>query len=129
MHTFYRGTTESILTSCITVWYGGCTASCRKTLQRTVKEAEKIIGAPLLSLQDIYRTRMARKALSIAGDPTHPNHCFLSLLPSGTRIRSLQVRTSRLRDSFIHQAIRMPNSLPALPPLPSLPSAPTYSGH
>ncbi|KAK2902626.1 hypothetical protein Q8A73_012372 [Channa argus] len=34
MYTFYRGTMESILTSCITVWYGTCNASCRKTLQR-----------------------------------------------------------------------------------------------
>ncbi len=34
MCTFYRGTIESILTSCITVWYGACNASCRKSLQR-----------------------------------------------------------------------------------------------
>ncbi|XP_068173680.1 extracellular calcium-sensing receptor-like [Antennarius striatus] len=33
MLTFYRGTIESILTSCITVWYGTCSVSCRKTLQ------------------------------------------------------------------------------------------------
>ncbi len=33
MCTFYRGTIESILTSCITVLYGTCNASCRKTLQ------------------------------------------------------------------------------------------------
>ncbi|KAK3510479.1 hypothetical protein QTP70_009164 [Hemibagrus guttatus] len=31
MCSFYRDTIESILTSCITVWYGGCTASCQKT--------------------------------------------------------------------------------------------------
>ncbi|KAF0024978.1 hypothetical protein F2P81_021859 [Scophthalmus maximus] len=34
MCSFYRGTIESILTSCITVWYGSCTSSNRKTLQR-----------------------------------------------------------------------------------------------
>ncbi len=28
------------------------------------------------SLQDIYSTRLHRKALSIAGDPTHPSHSF-----------------------------------------------------
>ncbi len=44
MCTFYRGTIESILTSCITVWYGACNASCRKTLQRIVRAAEKIVG-------------------------------------------------------------------------------------
>ncbi|XP_037537292.1 signal peptide peptidase-like 2 [Nematolebias whitei] len=34
MTTFYRGAIESILMSCSTVWYGACTASCRKSLQR-----------------------------------------------------------------------------------------------
>ncbi len=106
MCTFYRGTIESILTSCITVWYGACNASCRKSLQRIVRAAEKIVGVSLPSLQDIYNTRLTRKALSIAGDPTHPTHNFFSLLPSGRRLRSLQARTNRLKDSFIHQAVR-----------------------
>ncbi len=44
MCTFYRGTIESILTSCIAVWYGACNAFCRKTLQHIVKAAEKIVG-------------------------------------------------------------------------------------
>ncbi|KAK0147579.1 hypothetical protein N1851_012946 [Merluccius polli] len=117
MHTFFPWNHRENLDCCITVWYG-CTASCRKTLQRTLRAAEKIIGAPL---QHIYRIRLASKALSIAGDPTHPNHCFFSLLPSGRRMRSLRARTSRLRDRFIHQAIRMLNSLPALPPFPLCP--------
>ncbi len=120
MCTFYRGTIESILTSCITVWYGACNASCRKSLQRIVRAAEKIVGVSLPSLQDIYSTRLTRKALCIAGDPTHPTHSFFSLLPSGRRLRSLQARTSRLKDSFIHQAVRKLNSLLSLPPLPSL---------
>ncbi len=119
MCTFYRGTIESILTSCITVWYGACNASCRKSLQRIVRAAEKIVGVSLPSLQDIYSTRLTRKALFIAGDPTHPTHSFFSLLPSGRRLRSLQARTSRLKDSFIHQAVRKLNFLPSLPPLPS----------
>ncbi len=41
--TFYRGTIESVLTSCITVWYGNYSAADRKTLQRTVNTAAKII--------------------------------------------------------------------------------------
>ncbi|KAK2910709.1 hypothetical protein Q8A73_008424 [Channa argus] len=119
MYTFYRGTIESILTSCITVWYGPCNASCRKTLQRIVRAAEKIIGVSLPSLQDIYGTCLTCKALCIAGDPTHPSHSFFSLLPSGRRLQSLQARTSRLKDSFIHQAVRKLNLLPNLPPIPS----------
>ncbi len=48
--TFYRGTIESVLTSCITVWYGNCSVADRKNLQRTVNTAAKIIGAPLPSI-------------------------------------------------------------------------------
>ncbi|KAK7901335.1 hypothetical protein WMY93_018104 [Mugilogobius chulae] len=32
---FYRCTIESLLTGCITVWDGNCTAQSRKALQRT----------------------------------------------------------------------------------------------
>ncbi|MCJ8729503.1 hypothetical protein PDJAM_G00107090 [Pangasius djambal] len=51
---FYRGTIESILCSCITAWFGNCTVSDRKTLQRIVRTAEKIIGVSLPSITDIY---------------------------------------------------------------------------
>ncbi len=73
-------------------------------------EAENIpvIAWPAYS-PDIYSTRLTRKALCIAGDPTHPTHSFFRLLPSGRRLQSLQARTSRLKDSFIHQAVRKLN--------------------
>ncbi len=60
--TFYRGTIGSVLTSCITVWYGNCSSADRKTLQRTVNTAAKIICAPLPSILDIFLTRCSSKA-------------------------------------------------------------------
>jgi hypothetical protein len=36
---FYSCTIESILTGCITTWYGNCSASDRKALQRVVRTA------------------------------------------------------------------------------------------
>ncbi len=83
--TFYRGTTESVLTSCITVWYRNCSAADRKTLQRTVNTAAKIIGAPLPSILDIFLARCSSKTNSIVKDPTHPSHSLFQLLPSGRR--------------------------------------------
>ncbi|KAK3511721.1 hypothetical protein QTP70_020725 [Hemibagrus guttatus] len=59
--TFYRGTIESILSSCITAWFGNCTASDRKTLQWIVKTAEMIFGVSLPSIMDVYSTRCIRK--------------------------------------------------------------------
>ncbi|KAI3370880.1 hypothetical protein L3Q82_007140 [Scortum barcoo] len=41
--TFYTAVIESILTSCITVWYGNSTAADCKRLQRAVRLAERIV--------------------------------------------------------------------------------------
>ncbi len=89
-HPLLQGTTESVLTSCITVWYGNCSAADRKTLQRTVNTTAKIIGAPLPSILDIFLTRCSSKANSIMKDPTHPSHSLFQLLPSGRPYRSIR---------------------------------------
>ncbi len=79
-------------------------------LQRVVRTARHIVGGELPSLQDIYTRRCTRKARRIIKDSSHPSHRLLSLLPSGRRFRSIRSRTSRLRDSFFPQAIRLMNS-------------------
>uniref|UniRef100_A0A3B1K914 Reverse transcriptase domain-containing protein n=1 Tax=Astyanax mexicanus TaxID=7994 RepID=A0A3B1K914_ASTMX len=107
---FYRGTVESILSTCITVWFGNCNTSDRKTLQRIVRTAEKIIGVSLPSITEIYTTRCIRKATSIVDDPTHPSHGLFALMPSGRRYRSIRASTTRLCNSFIHQAVRLLNA-------------------
>ena len=45
---------ESILTGCITAWYGNCLASDRKALQRVVCMAKYITGAKLPAIQDLF---------------------------------------------------------------------------
>ncbi|KAI5611082.1 gastrula zinc finger protein XlCGF28.1-like [Silurus asotus] len=105
---FYRGTFESILSSCITAWFGNCTVSDCKTLQRIVRTAEKIIGVSLPSI--IYTTRCIRKAHSIVDNHTHPSHTYFTLLPSGKRFRSIRAVTTRLCNSFFPQAIRLLNT-------------------
>ncbi|CAI5682805.1 unnamed protein product [Oreochromis niloticus] len=92
---FYRCTIESILTNCITVWYGNCSASDRKALQRVVKTAQRIAGAPLPAIKDIYRKRCLKRAGKIIKDPSHPSHRLFTLLPSGRRYRSLRTKTTR----------------------------------
>ncbi|KAI5614992.1 gastrula zinc finger protein XlCGF28.1-like [Silurus asotus] len=106
---FYRGTIESIVSSCITAWFGNCTVSDRKTLQRIVRTAEKIIGVSLPSIMDIYTTHCIRKAHSIVDDHTHPSHTYFTFLPSGKRFRSIRAVTSRLCNSFFPQAVRLLN--------------------
>ncbi len=110
LRSFYTCTMESILTGCITAWFGNSTAGNRRALQRVVRTACHIVGGELPSLQDIYTRRCTRKARRIIKDSSHPSHRLLSLLPSGRRFRSIRSHTSRLRDSFFPQAIRLMNS-------------------
>ncbi len=109
LRSFYTCTVESILTGCITAWFGNSTAGNRRALQRVVRTARHIVGGELPSLQDIYTRRCTRKARRIIKDSSHPSHRLLSLLPSGRCLRSIRSRTSRLRDSFFPQAIRLMN--------------------
>ncbi len=115
---FYRGTIESVLTSCITVWYGNCSAADLKALQRTVNTAAMIIGAPLPSILDIFLTRCSSKATSIVKDPTHPSHSLFQLLPSGRWYWSIRARSARLLNSFFPQAVSPQFQSPQLKPHP-----------
>ncbi len=50
LKTFYLGAIESILTQCISVWYGNSLNQDCKALQRVVRLAERISGSALPSL-------------------------------------------------------------------------------
>ena len=108
--TFYTAVVESILCSSITVWFGAATQHDKHRLQRTIRTAEKIIGAPLPSLQDLYIGRTRKRAENIIKDPSHPAHTLFDLLPSGRRYRSLRTKTTRHKNSFFPTAITLLNS-------------------
>uniref|UniRef100_A0A8C5G818 Reverse transcriptase domain-containing protein n=2 Tax=Gouania willdenowi TaxID=441366 RepID=A0A8C5G818_GOUWI len=108
--TFYRSTIESLLTYCITVWYGSCTEADRRRLQRVIKTAQRIVGCPLPSLTDIYTSRCLNRAHSIIKDSSHPGFHMFNLLPSGRRYRCIKARTNRLKNSFFPKGITILNS-------------------
>ncbi|KAK3541833.1 hypothetical protein QTP86_006052 [Hemibagrus guttatus] len=107
---FYSVVIESVLCTSITVWFGSATKSDIRRLQRTVRTAERIIGAPLPTLQELYTSRVRRRALKITLDPSHPGHLFFDLLPSGPCYRAATTRTARHKNSFFPQAIYLLNS-------------------
>ena len=78
----------SILTGCNTAWYGNCSVSDRKALQRIVLTAQYITGAKLPAIQDLYTRRCQRKAQEMVKDSSHPSHRLFSPLPHGKWIRS-----------------------------------------
>ncbi|KAK0153224.1 Canalicular multispecific organic anion transporter 2 [Merluccius polli] len=82
---FYRCTIESILSGCITSWYGSCSAQERKAIQRVVKTAQTIMGQVLPTMDYIYLPRCLRKANKIRRGPSHPAHSLFTLLRLGQR--------------------------------------------
>eukprot|EP00061_Rhincodon_typus_P003092 g19253.t1 len=68
---FYRCTIESILSGCITAWYGNCSAQDCKILQKMVCTAQTITEANLPSMDSIYMARFHGKAANIIKDPLH----------------------------------------------------------
>ncbi len=76
LKTFYSGAIESVLTQCISVWYGNGSNQDRKALQRVVRLAERISGSALPSLQDIYLKRCKSRAAKIIKDSYHPSFNF-----------------------------------------------------
>ncbi len=102
---FYSAIIESVLCSSITVWFGSATKTDIRRLQRTVRTAERIIGGPLPNLQDLYISRVRKRAKKVTLDPSHPAHSLFELLPSGRRYRSLSTKAARHKNSFFPQAI------------------------
>ncbi len=56
---------------------------------------------PLPTLQELYLSRVSKRAGKITLDPSHPAHSLFELLPSGRRYRALSTRTTRHRNSFL----------------------------
>ncbi|XP_028299247.1 thymidylate kinase isoform X1 [Gouania willdenowi] len=107
---FYHSSVESVLTYCLGVWYTGSTVKDRKAVQRVINTAQKIIGCPLPSLENIATSCCLRRTKAITGDPLHPAHPLFDLLPSGRRYRSTKSHTCRLTNSFFPWAIRTANT-------------------
>ncbi len=107
---FYSAIIESVLCTSITVWFSSATKSDLRRLRRVVRTAERIIGTTLPTLQELYLSRVSKRASKITLDPAHPAHSLFELLPSGRRYRALSTRTTRHRNSFFPQAIHLMNT-------------------
>lgn len=68
---------------------------------------QNIIGTHLLSISDISEVRYLHRAQRILKDNGHPSHSLFTLMLSGKRSRS----TTRLKDTFFLQAVRLLNVL------------------
>jgi len=69
---FYSAISESVLCTSITVWFSSVTKSDLRRLRRVV-----IIGTTLPTLQELYLSRLSKRAVKIPLDPSHPSlNCY-----------------------------------------------------
>ncbi len=87
--TFYRGTIESVLTTCITVWYGNCSAADRRTLQWTVNTAALPLHPGYFPCTMLQQGLQHREGYNL-----------FQLLPSGRRYQHIKAHSVRLLNSF-----------------------------
>ncbi len=69
----YSAIIESVLCTSITVWFSSATKSDLRRLRRVVQTAELIIGTTLPTLQELYSSRVSKRAGKITLDP-HIQH-------------------------------------------------------
>ena len=107
---FYSCTIENILTACITTWYGNCSASDRKALQRVVCTSQYITGAKLPAIQNLYTGRVRGRAKKLSKTPvTQVIDCSLCYrMASGTGKPSLGPKNSLTAST--HKPIRLLNN-------------------
>ncbi len=79
--------------------FSSATKSDLRRLRRVVRTAERIIGTPLPTLQELYLSRVSKRAGKITCTLTSSILLF-ELLPSGRRYRALSTRTTRHREQF-----------------------------
>ena len=66
---FYTAIITSTLTSFIMVWFGSATLREQAKLQHIISTVERITGCSLAALQEIYNSRVTKRASKITADP------------------------------------------------------------
>ncbi len=69
---FYSAIIESVFCMSITVWFSSATKSDLRRLRRVVRTAKQIIDTTLPTLQELYLSRVSKRAGKITLDPSHP---------------------------------------------------------
>ncbi|KAI3372152.1 hypothetical protein L3Q82_007008 [Scortum barcoo] len=109
---FYRCVVESVLSSCIIVWHGSCSAAEKKALQRVVKAAQRTVGRSLPTTTDILHLQMQETGLlHHEGPHSHCTQTVCPPLPSGRRLRSIKSR----QDHQTEEQLLLPGSYDLFP--------------
>ena len=100
MLTFIRAAIESVLTFSVTVWFGSITVKVKRRLNKVVKNASRIIGSDLPSLESLYQQRLFGRASLISHDSSRPAHDLFDPFSLSRRFRLINTRTTGLVAAF-----------------------------
>ena len=104
---FYRCIIESILSDCITAWYGNCTVRNRMALKRVVRSVQRITGGTLPDLVDTSWCH--RKAKKLIKDLSQSIHGLFTLLPSIRRRQNWCIKDREIEKQLLsplHQTVK-----------------------
>ncbi len=108
---FYSAIIESVLCTSIAVWFSSATKSDLRRLRRVVWTAERINGTTLPTLQELYLSRVSKRAGKITLDPSHPAHSLFELFRLVDATELWAPERPDTGNSFFPQAIHLMNTL------------------
>lgn len=73
---FYWAFIESIMTFCVSCWYGNASEAQKKSLRNVRTTISKMLGIKLTSIESIYKESMLSKANIIVNDEASPFVCI-----------------------------------------------------
>lgn len=73
---FYGAFIESIMTFCVSCWYGNASEAQKKSLRNVRTTISKMLGIKLTSIESIYKESMLSKANIIVNDEASPFVCI-----------------------------------------------------
>lgn len=103
---FYKSIIESVLSFCLSCWYGYISVSDKKKLNKIVKCAKRLGCIDITDLNVLYKNTMLCKMSKIMKNVNHPLNMYFKMLPSEKRMSSIYSRTCRYGNTFVLSAIR-----------------------
>ncbi len=98
---FYSAIIESVLCTSITVWFSSATKSDLRRLRRSVWTAERIIGTTLPTLQELYLSRVSKRAGKITLDLSHPAHSLFETVTVWSTLQSSEHQNDQTQEQFL----------------------------
>jgi hypothetical protein len=110
---FYESVICSVLSFCVTAWFGSLSADLSHLLHKVERTANKIIrGEPVKTVETLHQDKVHSMIDKIFSNCSHPLRQEYHVLRSGLRLRVHKSKTNRLKNSFIPSSIIYVNNLP-----------------